>query len=126
MELLSGIDMIEVSKVNELLSSQGKSFVESNFSAGEQAYCESRKKMRQEHYAGRLAVKRAFLKALGRNVNEFLLNEIEISRERGHMPQLEIPEALRTKLGLLAQDRVLVSLAHERELAVGVVVVVKR
>ena len=125
MRLLSGMDMVDVGEVSRLLEEKGEAFIQANFTAGEREYCESRKKMRHEHYAGRIAVKRAFFKAVGKKENEFPLNEIEVTRERGHVPCLHISESLRSKAGLLPQDKVLVSLAHERKLAVGTVVIVK-
>lgn len=126
MRLLSGIDIVDVDEVRKLLENDGEAFIEGHFTDEEKKYCESRKKMRHEHYAGRLAVKQAFLKALGRDGKSISVGEIGITRERGHAPELHLSEAAKAKTGIESQDKIFVSLAHERKIAVGTVVIVKQ
>ncbi|GEM_PF-3580566 len=125
MNLLSGIDLVDVEEVRLEIENDGGAFIQTHFSPAEIEYCESRKKMRHEHYAGRLVVKRAFLKAVGKPEKDFSLKEIEITREKGHVPGLNLSESAMKKAGLRPPDKILVSLAHERKIAVGTVVIVR-
>jgi holo-[acyl-carrier protein] synthase len=58
-----GIDIIEVARIREVLERTPR-FRERVFSAAEQAYCESRGAVAEQHYAARYAAKEAALKAL--------------------------------------------------------------
>jgi holo-[acyl-carrier protein] synthase len=58
-----GIDIIEVERIREVLERTPR-FRERVFTAAEQAYCESRGAVAEQHYAARYAAKEAALKAL--------------------------------------------------------------
>jgi len=123
MRLLSGIELVDVAEVCSILEKDGDKFIRENFTDAERDYCESRKKMRHEHYAGRIAAKRAFLKAVGKD--GLPLKEIEFSRDEGRAPELHLSDSMKSKTGICLEDKILVSLAHERKLAVATVVIVK-
>lgn len=59
-----GVDIAEVDRIAASLQKFGDRFKDRNFSAGEIAYCDSRRHPAM-HYAGRWAAKEAFLKAVG-------------------------------------------------------------
>ena len=123
MRLLSGIELVDVEEVRSILEKDGENYIRENFTDAEREYCESRKKMRHEHYAGRIAAKRAFLKAMGEE--GLALKEIEFFRDKGRAPELHLSDSIKSKTGIRPEDKILVSLAHERKLAVATVVVVK-
>lgn len=114
MRFKTGMEMVEV---DESCSREGY------FTPQEKEYCESRKKSRVQHYAGRLAVKRAFLKAVGKTERECPLVQMEVSREAGRSPRLILSESVKAQAGISDQDEIFVSLAHERKVAVGLVVI---
>jgi holo-[acyl-carrier protein] synthase len=58
-----GIDIIEVARIREVLQRTPR-FRERVFTAAEQAYCDSRGVVAEQHYAARYAAKEAALKAL--------------------------------------------------------------
>ena len=58
-----GIDIIEVARIREVLQRTPR-FRERVFTAAEQAYCDSRGVVADQHYAARYAAKEAALKAL--------------------------------------------------------------
>lgn len=58
-----GTDIIEVERVGNLVN-KGPGFAEKIFSAGEIAYCET-KRYKNQNYAARFAAKEAFMKAIG-------------------------------------------------------------
>jgi holo-[acyl-carrier protein] synthase len=59
-----GVDLVEVSRIAEMVDQHGDHFLQRCFTPGERAYAESRKR-RAEHLAARFAAKEAVLKALG-------------------------------------------------------------
>jgi len=89
----TGVDLIEVDRVKRALESEatGERFLSRVFTAGEREYCESRGRAKYQSYAARFAAKEATMKALGtgwsRNVG---WREIEVVRERGRAPQIEL------------------------------------
>ncbi len=125
MRLLSGIEIVDVEEFRQQLAQHNDSFISQNFSKNEQDYCESRNKMKHEHYAGRLAVKRAFIKALELTQESIPLNEIEVARDEGRMPVLQLSDRAKQIADIGEKDKILISLAHERKLAVGTVVITK-
>ena len=59
-----GIDLIETSRIADMVERHGERFLERVFTMPEVAHCEG-KKRQAEHLAGRFAAKEAVLKALG-------------------------------------------------------------
>jgi holo-[acyl-carrier protein] synthase len=58
-----GIDIVEVSRVAEVIARHGQRFLSRVFTPREVAYCRSRKRI-DEHFAARWAAKEATVKAL--------------------------------------------------------------
>ncbi len=78
-----GIDIIEVSRVREVLQRTPR-FVERVYTERERAYCESRGAVSAQHYAARFAAKEAALKALGTGWSGGIAwQDIEISARNG-------------------------------------------
>lgn len=63
--LAHGIDIVEISRIAEMLDEHGSRFVERCFTDAERDYAEASQKRRLERYAVRFAAKEAVLKALG-------------------------------------------------------------
>jgi len=64
MQIKSGIDIIEVSRIQESIDDLGEKFVKKIFTEQEIKYCESKNKNKYQHYAARFAVKEAVFKAI--------------------------------------------------------------
>ena len=58
-----GTDIVEVTRINDLLEKSGKRFKEKIFTNLEQEYCDS-KSSPSVHYAGRFAAKESIIKAV--------------------------------------------------------------
>lgn len=111
----TGIDIVEVSKVKELLRSN-KKFRDRVFTAGEVKYCEGKKK-KYEHYAVRFAAKESVWKALGKG--GIALKSIEIKNEQGGRPKVIM------KRNMLDKGRkVIITLSHTNNYAVAHALVV--
>lgn len=118
-----GIDMAEVARVEELMSSQ-PGLQEQVFTARELAYCYRRRRA-GEHLAGRWAAKEAVLKSLGTGVaarTEW--TDIEVVNDRGGRPRVRLHgevAAVARRLGMHSID---ISLSHTGGLAVAHAVLV--
>ena len=75
MKILTGTDIIEIGRIKECIESLGKTFTNKIYTEKEIEYCESKKHVKFQHYAGRFAAKEAIFKA----VSELLDDKFEIS-----------------------------------------------
>jgi len=103
-----GIDIVDVSRMEGIVKRFGDRFLDRVFTAKEIDYV--RKRVRaQESLAGRFAAKEAFIKAYGQTAS---LKEIEVLQERG-----------RPYIVFRGKKYSEVSISHERDYAVAVVVI---
>ncbi len=119
-----GIDIIEVPRV-EKVSKKDDKFVKKIFTQTEIDYCRKFKKGAQ-NFAGRFAVKEAFLKAMGTGwSNGLKFNEIETVNDQLGKPEIVLYG--RTKEIFEERDLKFshVSIAHLKDYATAVVVIEK-
>lgn len=120
----TGVDLAEIDRIERALAaSHGARLRDRVFTAGEQAYCESRGRGRGQSYAARFAAKEAVMKALGVGWGRHAAwHEIEVVRERGAAPRLVLSgraEATARRRGIA---RCSLSLTHAANLAIAFVV----
>jgi len=125
LKILQGIDLVKVERMEKMIGRpSGRAFLERVFSAGEQAYCGSRR-MKFEHYAARFAAKEAVLKALKvRPQKGQRLSGIEVRREATGKPFIVLTEKSRKQFRVPVKAQIELSVAHEREYAIATVVIV--
>jgi holo-[acyl-carrier protein] synthase len=99
-----GIDIVETSRIQKLLTDHGQRFLDRCFTPLEQAYCAKNPKRYIEHLSGRFAAKEAILKVLGTGWRGGIAwTDIEILPEPSGQPRLTLTgESLRiaTALGI--------------------------
>src|SRR5579863_4782197 len=118
----SGIDMVEITRIQESLDRYGKRFLNRIFTASEQAYC-LRKRQAAESLAARFAAKEAAAKALGTGINHGVTwLEIEVVREPGGRPTIAFHGRAREIAAGLGMRSAALSLTHTRGLAMASVV----
>ena len=84
----SGIDMVEIQRIQHSADRFGQRFLRRVYTAQEQAYC-LRKRNAAESLAARFAAKEAGAKALGTGISRGVSwLEIEVGREPGGRPTL--------------------------------------
>ena len=84
----SGIDAIEIARIQRTMDRFGKRFLDRVYLAAEQAYC-LRKRNSAESLAARFAAKEAAAKALGTGISHGVSwLEIEVMRELSGRPSL--------------------------------------
>lgn len=82
-----GTDLAQIGRMQAFLEKRGQRGFDRLFTAGEQAYCDSRG-ARWTHYAGRFAVKEAVMKVLGTGWRKGVRwVDLEVVREPGQAPQ---------------------------------------
>ena len=116
--LRTGVDLIEVARVQRTLARHGTRFLRKVFTAREQLYCGNR----PERLAARLAAKEAVSKALGTGIGAVQWVDIEIDADSVGRPLLILHGAadrLSASLGLATWD---ISLSHTATHAIAVVV----
>ena len=107
-----GVDIVETSRIEQLLGDHPERFLERVFTPGEQADSESNKRQ-LEHLAARFAAKEAALKALGTGWSQGIgWTDIEVVRADNGKPSLNITgraAEIATDLGITSWH---ISLSH--------------
>lgn len=118
----SGIDVIEIGRIQHAMDRYGSRFLDRVFLKAEQAYC-MRKRKSAESFAARFAAKEAAAKALGTGIS-FGVNwlEIEVVREASGKPNLQFHGRAAQIAGRLGVVRSALSLTHSTEIAMASVV----
>lgn len=119
-----GTDIIEVSRIEEMIQRHDETFLQRVYTAHEIQYCRQRKAAAQ-HYAGRWAAKEAALKALGTGwARGIKWTDLEVSNEPGGRPRLTLQGAARDYAEQLGIEEMKISISHCKAFAVALVVAV--
>ena len=117
-----GTDLIEIERVQQSLDRFGERFMQKIFTAGEIAYCQSKKRA-AESFAARFAAKEAAAKALGTGISRGISwKEIEIRREPGERPTVHLSGRATERAGEMGVRHLQLSLTHSRDVAMAVVI----
>jgi holo-[acyl-carrier protein] synthase len=116
--LRSGVDLVDVHRVADLIEAGGDTFVSDVWTEAEQAYCGGN----PERLASRWGAKEATMKALGLGFPDVSLRDIEVTSSVGHRPALHLHGAAATAADALGLSDWSVSLSHEGGLAVAFVI----
>ena len=126
MKITTGIDIIEVNRIQEAIEKLGTTFLEKIYTKSEITYCNcSKGNMAYQHFAGRFAAKEAVFKAISiyvQNPQEAMWKTIEIVDNPQGKPVVNV-DKLR-KIGLTTLQNIDVSISHIKEYAVASVVAV--
>jgi holo-[acyl-carrier protein] synthase len=93
MQIKTGVDIIEVDRVQEAIENQEEKFLEKVYTKNEIEYCSNSGKMTYQHYAARFAAKEAIFKAISEFIpknEDDILNKIEITNEQDGKPYANI------------------------------------
>ena len=122
-----GVDLAEVDRIRDALErpGTGERFRARVFTAGEQAYCERRRR-KYESYAARFAAKEAGVKAIGTGWNHGVRwRDIEVARKPGGRPTLLLHGKAAEFAAKLGATNVALSLTHTAEQAFAQVILEK-
>jgi holo-[acyl-carrier protein] synthase len=116
--LRTGVDMIEIARLDALQPRIKTRFLKRVFTPLELAECEDR----SASLSGRFAAKEAVAKALGCGIGPISWQEIEVQRGANGEPRLQLygkAQALALELGLETWS---LSISHSKEYAIAVAV----
>ena len=117
-----GIDLAEISRLEEKLARNDTRFRDRVFTPAEIAYCEKRAS-RFASYAVRFAAKEAAMKALGTGWAEGVgWQEIEIVNNEAGAPTISFSGRALERFNELGATRAHVSLSHSRDMAIAQVI----
>ena len=122
MEIKTGTDIIEISRIKKSIEETDNKFIERDFTDKEIEYCESKKTQKYQHDAVRFAAKEAVFKSISdklKNKYEIEWKDIEILNDLSGRPYVNI---LNSKISNL--KNIDISLSHCKEYAIASVVVI--
>jgi holo-[acyl-carrier protein] synthase len=113
--IYTGIDIIEIDRIEAVFNRYPKRFLDMIYTPGEQTYCRGR----APQLASRFAAKEAVMKLLGTGVRGVAWKEVEVVRPRGRAPEI----VLHGKAKLIGEHlgiyRIALSLSHSKLYAVA-------
>ena len=93
MEIKCGIDIIEVERIKQAIEKHKDKFLNRVYTKKELMYCNSKNKMKYQHFAARYAAKEAVFKAISQNYdNKYSVNwqDIEILNDENGRPYVNL------------------------------------
>jgi holo-[acyl-carrier protein] synthase len=120
MILRTGVDLIEISRVSEVVARHGRHYLERIYTAAELEHCG----MNIESLAGRFAAKEAVAKALGTGIGVVAWKEIEILGDEQNAPMLTLCGAAEQKSKELGLSAWSLSISHSLSHAVAIAVAI--
>ena len=120
MILRTGVDLIEIDRVAEVIARHGKRYLERIYTPAELEQCGKR----TESLAGHFAAKEAVAKALGCGIGEVGWKEIEILGDEQNAPVLTLYGAAELKASGLGLTTWSVSLSHSMSHVVAMAVAI--
>jgi holo-[acyl-carrier protein] synthase len=119
MVIATGIDIIEIARIEEAFSRRGSRFRDRVFTKNEIAYCEGRES-KYASYAARFAAKEAAFKALGTGWSEGIgWRDVEVARADSGKPSLNLSGRALIRFKELGGRQAHLSLSHSKELAMA-------
>jgi len=114
---------MEIARIERSVERYGEAFLRRIFTAGEIAYCMTKKKTSGESLAARFAAKEAGAKALGTGISRGVSwQELEVRRNPGQRPELHLSGRAAQIAARLGIQRLSLTLSHSREFALAVVI----
>ncbi len=116
--LVTGVDIIEISRVRDVAEGYGERFFRRIYTERELAYCRGR----APQLATRFAAKEAVMKALGTGTHGVKWRDIEVVREMGMAPTIQLHGTAQARGERIGLGPLAVSLSHSKQYAVAYVV----
>jgi holo-[acyl-carrier protein] synthase len=118
----SGIDLVEIGRIQQSMDRYGGRFLDRVYTAEEQAYCQH-KRNAAESFAARFAAKEAGAKALGTGMSYGVTwREIEVVREPSGRPTIRFHGRAAGIAARLGVTHAALSITHTASLAMASVV----
>ena len=118
MKIACGIDIIEVQRIQSAIENKDDKFLNKIYTSSEIKYCNSKNKMKYQHFAARFAAKEAIFKAMSDIVKdkyEITWTDVEILNDEKGKPQVHF--ITKKYSDIIAQ--IDISLSHLEEYAIA-------
>ena len=117
-----GIDLVEISRIEEVFARRGQQFSARVFTDGEVSYCESLG-AKFASYAARFAAKEAVMKAFGTGWSEGIgWKDIEVVGQPGGAPTIRLHRRALDRMREIGATTVHLSLTHSCDFAIAQVI----
>ncbi|MDE3091854.1 MAG: holo-ACP synthase [Chloroflexota bacterium] len=119
--LSSGVDLVEVNRIEDVIARYGDRFLERVFTQSELAYCRGR----PHQLAARFAAKEAVSKVLGTGIQHrdgVAWQEIQIASDEQGKPVVQLSGRAARRAEQIGLTTFALSLSHTREHAIALVV----
>jgi len=120
MKLATGVDLIEINRIEEVIARHGKHYLERIYTPAELVQCGKR----TESLAGRFAAKEAAAKALGCGIGDVSWLEIEVLGDEMNAPVLTLHGKAVKRAEVLGLSTWSVSISHSQSHSVALVVAI--
>ena len=120
MKLATGVDLIEIARIEEVVTRHGKHYLQRIYTPAELEQCGQR----AESLAGRFAAKEAVAKALGSGIGDVRWREIEVLGDENNAPVLTLHGEALKKANVLGLSTWSVSISHSQSHSVALVVAI--
>jgi holo-[acyl-carrier protein] synthase len=108
-----GVDIIETSRIQEIIERRGQRFLDKTFTEAEQKYCTEKKKGMYQSYGARFAAKEAVFKVLGTGWQDGVSwLQIEVTNDELGKPKAELSGRALERAQELGISSLLLSLSH--------------
>lgn len=119
-----GIDISSQTRIQKSVDKLGDKFLQRILTDEEIALCQ-RYREPAARYAGRFAVKEAFMKAIGTGMYKIGFHDIQVFNHDSGAPYIKITGRAQQILSELAVQHIHVSISHDMDMAVGMVILEK-
>ena len=111
--LAHGVDLVDVSRIEHMISEHGDRFLDRVFTEHERSYADDGGARRAERYAARFACKEAVFKVLGTGWGQGVgWSEVSVRRDANGSPSLEVTGVVQDKAAALGITAWFVSISH--------------
>ena len=125
MKVECGIDIIEIKRIEDAIESLNDKFLNKVYTPKEIEYCDSKNKMKYQHYAARFAAKEAIFKAISKKLKdkyELTWTNVEIINDKQGKPEVHfINTFINSEI-----ESIDVSLSHIKDYAIANCVIVTK
>ena len=116
--LITGVDIIEIKRVEKVALSYGDRFLKRIYTDGEIKYCRGR----APQLASRFAAKEAVMKALGTGIRGVGWRDVEVTRKRGMAPDIKLHGRAQKRASQIGLTGLAISLSQSKGFAVASVI----
>jgi holo-[acyl-carrier protein] synthase len=116
-----GIDIADQTRFQRSLDRQGERIIQRIFTENEIVICQRYRK-NVEHFAGKFAVKEAFMKAIGKETAKIEFKEIEVLNQENGAPYILTHGKAKEAVEKLGITKIHISISHDANIAAAVVI----